>query len=258
MHIIVNPKYEEQRASVEEAIRNYATSGTYIYEGRNTLKSFDVDGRCVVVKSFRPLGFVKGIIYSFFRKSKARRSYENAITFARRGVDTPCPIAYAEARRFGLLHSTFYMCEYTAHEEIATQLNGQATYNESLAKAFAQFVADLHLKGILHYDLNSGNVLFKKESESKLKSKSEYHFQLIDINRVKFMPEGTVVPMADCLENITLFTGNRALHAYVAECYARYRGLDVEKFTKQAVAVKTRHDKIWRLRKRITHPFRRR
>lgn len=253
MHIIVNPKYENLRASVEEAIRNYATSGTYIYKGRNTLKSFNVDGKCVVVKSFRPLAFVKGLIYTFFRKSKARRSYENAITFAARGVDTPCPIAYAESRRFGLLHSTFYMCEYTGYEEIATLLNDQASYDVSLAKAFAEFAADLHIKGILHYDLNSGNVLFQKES----KSETIYRFQLIDINRVKFMPEGTAVPMADCLENITLFTGNRALHAYVAECYARYRGLDVEKFTKQAVAVKTKHDKIWRLRKRITHPFRR-
>ena len=266
MLFIINPRYAALEDSLRSAITNFDASGTVIYKGRNTLKAFNVGGCHFVVKKFKTLDFLKGVIYTFFRKTKARRSYENAQTLQSRGIDTPSPIAFIESRRCGLNSETFYICEHTDYREIAEELNVSEDFNKSLAEAYGRFAATLHEKGILHYDLNSGNVLFKSklksksELKSKLKSESEpepdYHFQLIDINRMKFMPEGTAVPMDDCLENLTLFTGNLKLHAFVAESYAKQRGFDINEFVAKASERKRIHDKAWRRRKRITHPFR--
>ena len=250
MLFIINPRYAALEDSLRSAIADFGASGTVIYKGRNTLKAFNVGGCHFVVKKFKTLDFLKGVIYTFFRKTKARRSYENAQTLQSRGIDTPSPIAFIESRRCGLNSETFYICEHTDYREIAEELNVSEDFNKSLAEAYGRFAATLHEKGILHYDLNSGNVLFKSESES------DYHFQLIDINRMKFMPEGTAVPMDDCLENLTLFTGNLKLHAFVAESYAKQRGFDINEFVAKASERKRIHDKAWRRRKRITHPFR--
>lgn len=250
MLFTINPKYASLEDSLRSAITDFGSSGTVIYQGRNTLKSFCIGDTVFVVKKFKTLDLFKGIIYTFFRKTKARRSYENAMALLRRGIDTPSPIAFIESRRCGLNSETYYICEHTDYREIAEELNASEDFNKPLAEAYGRFVATLHEKGILHYDLNSGNVLFKSESES------DYHFQLIDINRMKFMPEGTAVPMDDCLENLTLFTGNLKLHAFVAESYAKQRGFDINEFVAKASERKRIHDKAWRRRKAITHPLR--
>lgn len=256
MLFIINPRYAALEDSLRSAITNFDASGTVIYKGRNTLKAFNI-GECVfVVKKFKTLDFLKGVIYTFFRKTKARRSYENALTLQSRGIDTPSPIAFIESKRCGLNSETFYICEHTDYREIAEELNVSEDFNESLAEAYGRFAATLHEKGILHYDLNSGNVLFKSKLKSESESEPDYHFQLIDINRMKFMPEGTAVPMEDCLENLTLFTGNLKLHAFVAESYAKQRGFDINEFVAKASERKRIHDKAWRRRKAIAHPLR--
>ena len=45
--------------------------------------------------------------------------------------------------------------------------------------AFAEFTARLHEAGILHLDYSPGNILYDKIGE-------EYHFSLVDINRMHF------------------------------------------------------------------------
>lgn len=49
--------------------------------------------------------------------------------------------------------------------------------------AFAEFTARLHEAGILHLDYSPGNILYDKIGE-------EYHFSLVDINRMHFGESG--------------------------------------------------------------------
>lgn len=49
------------------------------------------------------------VIYTFFRRSKARRSYEHAVRLRALGIDSPEPIAWSEYRRHGLLSDTYYV-----------------------------------------------------------------------------------------------------------------------------------------------------
>ena len=55
------------------------------------------------------------VAYSWFRKSKASRAYENAVRISQLGFDTPAPIAYLETYTNGLLHDTYFVslqCPY--------------------------------------------------------------------------------------------------------------------------------------------------
>lgn len=250
MTSVIHQKYAHLKPQLLDIVQHFDQSGTVLYSGRNTLKSFEVEGRCVVVKRFKPLHLLKGVIYTFFRDTKARRSYENALKLDSRGVSSPYPLAFVEVRKNGLIHDTYYFCEYTDYQEIASELNASDDFNTSLAEAFGCFVADLHVRGILHYDLNSGNVLFRQTSDGR------YLFQLIDINRMKFMPQGQEVPLDECLENLTLFTGNLTLHAHVAASYAGQRGYDITEFVAMAHRRKKAHDRRWRWRKALSHPLR--
>lgn len=58
------------------------------------------------------------------------------------------------------------------------------------------------------------------------------------------------------MENLTRFTGNLALFSFVAEAYARARGLDADLWLPRALRQKRRHDRRWHLKKALAHPIR--
>ena len=105
---------------------------------------------------------------------------------------------------------------------------------------YAQYVASLHAAGVLHRDLNPTNVLVDAEN----------HFELIDINRMRFF-DGPV-PKNDCMENLTLFYWLTPAYRFILKEYARQRGW-TEADIAEAIRVKERHDKRWIRRKKITH-----
>ena len=109
-------------------------------------------------------------------------------------------------------------------------------------------MARLHQQGVLDIDLNSTNVLYSIQKDSQC------HFSLIDINRMRFMPQGEQLPLAECMENLTRFTGRYDLFRYVAEQYVECRNLPVETVEK-LVEVKKVHDEKWRRRKSMLKIF---
>ncbi len=227
MKLTVSPLYQHLDSWLQQVPQLFASNqGTLLYDGRNQIRLFEVDG-------------------DFFRKSKARRSYENAIGLKVRGFSTPQEVAYMEERCAGLIRQVYYVCTYTNSQPIKPRLIEQEPFDEALAEAYAHYVALLHEKGVLHRDLNPTNVLYQKKGE-------EYEFELIDINRMQFF-DGCV-PQAECMENLTLFWWLSPVYRYILKIYASDRHWtedDVEK----AIEVKRTHDKHWVRRKRITHLF---
>ncbi|MBC7493800.1 MAG: Kdo domain containing protein, partial [Flavobacterium sp.] len=58
-------------------VANFETDGELFVKGsRNTIKLFTINGLRLNIKSFRKPGFIKKIIYKYFRISKAKRSFE--------------------------------------------------------------------------------------------------------------------------------------------------------------------------------------
>ena len=249
MNIVVASEYEDLKAWLTQVPRLFADNqGELLYRARNQIRLFDVDGRKLVVKRFKRNGIVKAMVYTLFRKNKARRSYENAGLLRQRGFTTPHEVAYIEQRTAGLVTQVYYVCAYTDAQPIRPRLIEQEPFDESLAVSYARYVASLHEAGVLHRDLNPTNVLFSESGEPAAVS-----FELIDINRMEFF-DGAV-PKAACMENLTLFYWLTPAYRFILDEYARQRGWS-EADVAEAIRVKQRHDRRWIRRKRLTHPFR--
>lgn len=151
-----------------EALFRQATH--VIKTGRNEIR--EING--IVIKSFaQPRGF-KRLMYSLWRKTKARRSYEYACMLS---DQTPAPIAYKEVREHGLVTRTYYASRLSACPYTFKDLrNPDFPCREQHIRAIARFTANLHKKGIIHKDYSQGNILFDDND----------NIQLVDLNRMLF------------------------------------------------------------------------
>lgn len=215
-----------------------------IHNGRNVLWLAKWNEGLVVVKDFgRPK--LAGLEYCM-RKSKARRSYENALCILKRGVATPTPIAYREKRSLltNRLISCSYICEY---EQSKTLRDYYDTCTPAFMKSFAAFVALLHEKGIRHDDLNNTNVRVQECGGT-------FSFSIIDLNRMRIYPDGEMVPLDECFGNITRFSClDRNFELFVKE-YLSVRNLPSSLMSK-AIDAKKRHDKTVDTKKALKRLF---
>jgi len=237
-------------------IKTFDTSGKTLYDKRNIIKSFVPDDtnnlhKELIVKRFKCPNLFQRIVYTFFRSSKAERAFYNAKELRGRGVKTPREIAYIEQFKSGMLKYGYFISEADYSHPVTEELVDKQEFNKVMADCFAAFAAELHLKGVLHQDLNRTNVLFQPTSDGR------YTFSLIDNNRMKFVPEGETVPLNTCLENLTRFTFRMDLFEYVIREYLCVRSLP-ETLLKQAIAVKLRYNRARTRRKRFFKIFKKR
>ncbi|MDR1814064.1 MAG: lipopolysaccharide kinase InaA family protein [Tannerella sp.] len=183
MKITVNPKYEHLRPFVERLPQDFDNGGELLHKQRNTVKKFDLgDGLSLNVKRFGKPHFLNRIIYTFFRKSKAYRSYENTFEIAGRGFDVADAVAFIEKKSAGLLSDSFFVSvQLQQVHEIRRYYSGPL---DNMAKEvlweFGKYTAALHDAGIFHPDYSPGNILITNQETSPRR------FCLIDLNRVKF------------------------------------------------------------------------
>lgn len=248
----INNKYGH-----EDALREFMQilpsifekEGTLLFKSRNTVKKFVLsDGMEVVVKKYKTPIFIQRVVYTYFRKSKAERAYLNAAELMRRGIDTPLNLAWAFESHNKLFHTGYFVSDVNDSPAIENELCIGETFNKAMAEDFAQFVALLHSKGIIHKDLNCTNVIYRPESEGN------YEFSLIDNNRMKFYKEGKEPSEKECMENLTLFTRDLEVLHLVALYYTISRGWEREMVDK-ILKVKVNHDKNRKRRKKIVHMF---
>lgn len=179
MRIVINPKYSDLNSFISCVPSRFEEQGEMIYDARNQLKKYSVEGYNVVVKRFRTPHIINRIAYSFFRPSKAKRSYEYALKLLSLGVDSPAPIAYIEDYKCGLLAYTYFISVYENDYKVIRELMDGTQKDELLLKELALYIAEIHKKGVLHLDMSPGNILYKKTENQTL-------FSLIDINRMQF------------------------------------------------------------------------
>ena len=248
----INRKYSKNNALCEfmqKLPSLFEKEGELLFHSRNTIKRFILsDGMEIVVKKYKTPIFIQRVVYSFIRKSKAERAFLNAAELLRRGIDTPENIAWASVSCSGLFHTGYFVSDVNDAPAIEDALGTGESFNKALAEDFAQFVAMLHTKGIVHKDLNCTNVLFRPKSEGN------YEFSLIDNNRMKFFSEGVEPSMKQCMENLTLFTGDLEVLRHVAIYYTISRGWDRDMADK-IMDVKIEHDRKWKRKKRFLHMF---
>lgn len=218
MKIILNPAFESLRAFVESIPQIFEKEGRTIYEGRNEIKVFQVNGMEVNVKRYRVPILLNRVVYSFFRKTKGIRAFSYPLQILNKGFETPEPIAYIEIKKCGLIHHSFFISMQSPYAHTFYEFgNATAEQYEEIAKAFASYTAKLHDAQIYHKDYSPGNILFDKID-------GEYHFSLVDINRMSF---GEVSMQKGCA-NFARLWGSTGFFELLATEYAKARGLDTK------------------------------
>ena len=236
----VNPDYHGDAPYIRQLPERIAqTEAECIYKGRNDVYRMSLpSGRFVAVKAFKPLDWFHRFWYTVIEHDKARRSYDNAMELLHRGISTPTPVAWLAERSGRLKCRLYYLCAISDSLPIAEFITDDEIFDHSATKALAKFVATLHERGIIHNDLNNGNIRWRQADDA-------YLFELIDLNRMKFYPEGTQPPRQECLQNLTLFCDLTPQFRFFLKCYMAERHWP-SGVIDEALRIKRKHDSDWK------------
>lgn len=196
-------------------INNFNAKGILFGDGkRNKIKLFELEGKTINVKSFKIPHFINKIIYNFFRKSKARRSFEYATILLEKGIGTPQPIAYFENYDFIGLKDSYYASEHLECDLTFRELVQIPDFpdHDNILRQFTRFCFDLHQKGIEFLDHSPGNTLIKKTDEGN------YNFFLVDLNRMEFHEN---MDLDARMKNLSRLTPKKEMIAVMSNEYAK-------------------------------------
>ena len=140
----------------------------FVKGSRNTIKLFTINGLILNIKSFKKPGFVKKIIYKYFRPSKAKRSFEYGNRLLEKGFLTPKPIGYVENFDLIGLKESYFCCEHLENSfTIGTVfMNNSFENREQILRGFTYFFYKMHESGIEFLDNSLGNTLIKFENNN--------------------------------------------------------------------------------------------
>lgn len=224
MKVLINPLYNHLADFINNIPERFEDQGKVIYSGRNLIKVMTLDGVELNVKRYAIPAFVNKIAYSFFRVPKGKRAFTYPQVLFERGFETPCPIAYVEERKFGLINYSYFISLQSSYSRNFYEFgNADVDQCKDVIVAFARYSAKLHEAGILHRDYSPGNILFEQID-------GEYHFSLVDINRMNF---GRVSIRQGCA-NFARLWGKKSFFELLAKEYAKARHAD-ESFCKEHI-----------------------
>ena len=210
-----------------------------IHKARNELKVIEHENQKLVVKYFKIPHFINKIVYTFFKKSKAQKSYEYALKIKE---FTPRPIGYIEFYKFGLLDESYFVSEkfdydFTIREPL---LDINFPNKNEIFKAFAQFTFDLHENGIYHLDYSPGNILIKKENDN-------FIFKIVDINRMKFLN----MDLEKRAKNFSKLWAKDEDLEFIAKEYAKIYEKNNEEFISKTISFSKKHKAVKNFKKRL-------
>lgn len=223
MKTIINLYYKDKENAINQLVDDFFNKGNLIVQGsRNTIKSNILDGEKVNIKFFKKPGFIKSIIYSFFRSTKAKRSFDYANYLIENKIETPFPIAFIENRnKFGLLEDSYYICKQIDYDFTIRELIHDPLFEEReiILEQFTEFTFKMHEANVNFLDHSPGNTLVVK------KKKSEYLFYLIDLNRMKFQK----MTIEDRMDNFKKMWLSKLMVKIISKKYAEISHLSEEK-----------------------------
>jgi len=222
MNFVINPKFKKDEKAILNIVDNFSTLGKkFDQRERNQIRLIDFNGKTINVKSFKKPNLINKIIYRYFRKSKARRSFEHANILLQNQIGTPEPIAFVEKfDSFGLTQS-YYISQHLDYDLTYREISQDFSYpdSENILKQFTNFCYKLHQKGIEFLDHSPGNTLIKKISEK------QYNFYLVDLNRMQFHKK---INFKTRMKNLSRLTPKKEIVTLISSQYANISGESFE------------------------------
>jgi Fe-S-cluster containining protein len=182
MKVVVSTAYKN--AEIQSVLNRIGVEGYIEYQGRNIVKSIVVADTKWNIKIFKVPHIINKLVYRYFRKSKAQRSFEYAHTLLEKGFNSPAPIAFAEQRLGLFLLNSYYISEHLDADLSFETLLKKPQYPDrtNILQQFTEFTYNLQMAGIHFIDHSPGNTLIIKQKDQS------YKFYLVDLNRMQFGP----------------------------------------------------------------------
>lgn len=218
MKYTLNPFLNIVDNQIIEIIANFDSKGILFGNGqRNKIKLFEIEDKTINIKSFKIPHLINKIAYRYFRKSKARRSFEYATILLEKGIGTPLPIAYFENFGFIGIKDSYYVSEHLNCDLTFRELVEIPDYPDhaTILRQFMQFSYELHQKGIEFLDHSPGNTLIKKSSDGT------YSFFLVDLNRMHFHK---TMPFEMRMKNLCRLSSEKEMVQAMSRDYASISG----------------------------------
>jgi len=181
MNYKLNPMFEKNFKDFTLNIKNYFSSNKQtIHKARNELKIIEHNNMQTIVKSFKKPHYLNRIVYSYFKDSKAKKSYEYSLKISK---FTPQAISYIEFYENNLIKESYFISEkfdydFTIREAL---LDKNFKDRDKIFHSFAKFTLALHNDNIFHEDYSPGNILIQEKNDT-------FIFKVVDINRMSFYP----------------------------------------------------------------------
>ena len=227
MSLFINNTFLSKEKELQNHIDKFNSTGILFGDGkRNVIKLFELEKVTINIKSFKVPHLVNKIAYKYFRKSKARRSYEYAVKLLENQIGTPYPVAYAENFKFLGLVNSYYISEHLQAELTFRELVLHPDYpdHENILRQFTKFTFGLHEKGIEFLDHSPGNTLIKRGAQNN------YEFFLVDLNRMNFHD---TMDFDSRMKNFNRLTPKTEMLAIMSDEYAKLCGKKYDEvFTK--------------------------
>jgi hypothetical protein len=214
VNIHISPDFSTMNNFMKSVPQIFDDEGETLKKDRNEIKVIWHGQLRLCIKSFNRVTTFNRLMYSWFRSTKAKRSYRVARRLEKIGINTPKPVGYIEVYgRWGILKKAFYVSIYYEHDfDLTAVLNTDNGDQERILSCFSQYMAHVvHPLGAWHNDLSSGNVLVN------VKGEEDWSFSFIDLNRVKFK---RYISPARGLINLKKLTNKPVFLALMAEQYA--------------------------------------
>ena len=216
----IAPGYEILEDWLKKLPEHFQNSGVSIFKDRNEVKVFNEMGFELNIKSFKVTHLINRFAYVYIRGSKAARSYLNALRLLASGASTPEPVAYVECLSKGILGESYYISLQYLHDfTLRDVLDYKISDRHNILIQWVNFTwLHLHKNGIFHLDYSPGNTLIRKEGE-------QYHFAIVDLNRMKFLP----IDFEKGIQNFRLLHTDEETIKLIATQYAALCDFSAEK-----------------------------
>lgn len=226
MFTTIHPKYQNQKDAIIELVNTFFDADDSIVKGsRNAIKTNFLGNEKVNIKFFQKPGIFKAIIYTFFRSSKAKRSFDNANYLINYSIQTPFPVAFIEKyNAFGLITNSFYICHHIDFDFTMRELlhNPLFENRKKIVQQFTEFTFAMHEAKINFLDHSPGNTLISCIDTNI------YKFDLVDLNRMQFEN----LSLENRMDNFKKMWLSKTMLKIVAERYAQLSNQNYENLHK--------------------------
>ncbi len=213
-YIVIDKEYIGLKPFIE-TLPSHPHGERVLYDKRNFVQLFTVDGIRLVVKQYVRPHRINRFAYAYILKSKAERTMSIGRQLLKLGINTPLPVAFIDTYGKGGLYDIGYSITlFDPDPELRAIVQLDPQEQLAVVEQLAQFTAHMHRSGFFHNDYHEGNIFFGRNEDGT------YRFSLIDTNRGRFRR----MRRKRCIKDLILFNFDDRLMKRFIYTYAELMG----------------------------------